>query len=601
MNEEKKKNKYIADEIGEAYKEWNPGQIIKISAPTGSGKSSFIFHQLLPFAIQKGWLILYLVNRKVLKKQLEEELNDKILAEIHKEYNFIDSLNSFIHIETYQTIENLFLYDTNNLSQFHHYNIVVYDECHYFYSDANFNTNTIVSFNLLRRLFHEKLQIYMSATMENMNNYIDKMEPYYNALWWETYPHARAKQEGKERIVEYKLDPDYSHVEIYSFDNDNTLAEIIKTYDEKDEKWLIFIDNIAHGNSLKKELEKSFKNQIIFIDAKFSQDPDAKDAVQQLTEDNLVHTKIIITTSVLDNGISIKDSNLRSIVLFCDTEEQFIQMLGRKRNDGQKINLYICKYDKLHFVNRMHYMKGICDFYQKNYFYIQEMQRHHLLVNNQLVGSFFAEPTFDLFIRSKPWLTPSITNQNNLQYNMYQDYNHKLSLQQNLLSQILNNKSFYNNAKGILFSVNGFLALNQFSIDRCINLKEYYKQIAHALEQDDKAFLKIQAGWLSTDINKIHDATKREEEIHRESLKNALERLFSNTNEIELTKEENIKLKMDIRDHLRYFCKDDIEKKIVHRNDSPLAPSHFNNCMNMASLPYYMTKKGKDPYIITKK
>ena len=37
---------YISELIKDEYKEWEAGQIILISAPTGSGKSNFIFDRI---------------------------------------------------------------------------------------------------------------------------------------------------------------------------------------------------------------------------------------------------------------------------------------------------------------------------------------------------------------------------------------------------------------------------------------------------------------------------------------------------------------------------------------------------------------------------
>lgn len=48
-----------------------------------------------------------------------------------------------------------------------------------------------------------------------------------------------------------------------------------------------------------------------------------------------------------------------------DTEETFIQMLGRKRQDGLKLNLYICKRSVDHFSKRYESVKRKFDFYEK--------------------------------------------------------------------------------------------------------------------------------------------------------------------------------------------------------------------------------------------
>ena len=43
----------------------------------------------------------------------------------------------------------------------------------------------------------------------------------------------------------------------------------------------------------------------------------------------------------MDNGISFIDSDLKHIVVSADTQEEFIQMLGRKRANNEKVTLYI--------------------------------------------------------------------------------------------------------------------------------------------------------------------------------------------------------------------------------------------------------------------
>ena len=63
----------VSDIIGDSYKNWASNQIVIIDCPTGSGKSYFIFETLLDYAISNRKRILYLVNRKVLSAQLDEQ------------------------------------------------------------------------------------------------------------------------------------------------------------------------------------------------------------------------------------------------------------------------------------------------------------------------------------------------------------------------------------------------------------------------------------------------------------------------------------------------------------------------------------------------
>lgn len=68
--EQKIEKRFVSDEIGEKYKEWKNRNIIFITSPTGSGKSYFILHIFLKWAIKNNMRILYLVNRRILKMQL---------------------------------------------------------------------------------------------------------------------------------------------------------------------------------------------------------------------------------------------------------------------------------------------------------------------------------------------------------------------------------------------------------------------------------------------------------------------------------------------------------------------------------------------------
>lgn len=141
--------KFVKDEIGEEYKGWKAGDKILITAPTGSGKSSFALTELLKRAIQRDEYILYLVNRVVLKNQLTSLLEDEVRRNMYNSFNDARiNINNHICIKTYQSLErNIFAGRDNELArEMKDYAIIIYDECHYFYADANFNTKTVVSY-----------------------------------------------------------------------------------------------------------------------------------------------------------------------------------------------------------------------------------------------------------------------------------------------------------------------------------------------------------------------------------------------------------------------------------------------------------------------
>ncbi len=72
--------KYLSDVIGEEYKDWKPGQVIFLSAHTGAGKTYFILNKLVKFAAIEKKKILYLANRSILKKQIQEQINGKVMS-----------------------------------------------------------------------------------------------------------------------------------------------------------------------------------------------------------------------------------------------------------------------------------------------------------------------------------------------------------------------------------------------------------------------------------------------------------------------------------------------------------------------------------------
>jgi len=93
-----------------------------------------------------------------LKKQLEEELYSDISNEIYEEFGYRLIIENYVTVRTYQSIEKNLNEKNNyalryNIEELKTYSYVVYDECHYFYSDSNFNTNTQLSFDCLRDIF----------------------------------------------------------------------------------------------------------------------------------------------------------------------------------------------------------------------------------------------------------------------------------------------------------------------------------------------------------------------------------------------------------------------------------------------------------------
>ena len=84
---------------------------------------------------------------------------------------------------------------------------------------------------------------------------------------------------------------------------------------------------------------------------KINSNDEVNDEYNYIIDNEIFRPKILISTSVLDNGINIKNDGRNSsdkvlnIVIDSFDRTEFIQMLGRiRRNSEDKINLYIKKY-----------------------------------------------------------------------------------------------------------------------------------------------------------------------------------------------------------------------------------------------------------------
>ena len=100
--------KYVSEIIGEdEFTSWGPGQRVFITAATGTGKTTFILNKLLmDRAIEKREKILYIVNLKILKEQIENQINNTVFNMARNKYGNMINIIDHIWVTTYQSIEN---------------------------------------------------------------------------------------------------------------------------------------------------------------------------------------------------------------------------------------------------------------------------------------------------------------------------------------------------------------------------------------------------------------------------------------------------------------------------------------------------------------
>lgn len=296
---------YISDIITkEEISKWKLGEKYLIRSGTGSGKSYWVKNVLYDYCMERNRKILFLSNRTILKNQNEEDLGNKKL-EIIKTAN-------------YQYIESKIISGRKDLDYFFDpFKVIVFDEAHYFHVDSAFNRQTDVILNYLSNPPENKIIIVITATPQILLRYYDFK---------------------KENI--YNLKTNYDYIEKLSFYTKERVPEMVVQNLPDNEKAIYFGD-ASQAWQLKNNFEDA-----IFICAKGNRlyrEKEMKKSVAEIVEKSYFSEKLLCTTKVLDNGVNIIDSQLKTIII--DTLEPltFIQELGRKRiiNSNDKINLYV--------------------------------------------------------------------------------------------------------------------------------------------------------------------------------------------------------------------------------------------------------------------
>lgn len=565
---------YIADSIRDEYEQWKGGDVVFISSPTGSGKTTFVLKTLLPFFSSKDQKILYLVNRTVLKKQLEEDI-----------FNLPIELVRCIKIELYQTLEKKIL-DIGFAKTFEIYGVydcVVCDESHYFMMDSNYNTNTILSYRFIRDSFKNKIRIYMSATIENIEEIIrqDIENEKYCLTHWIGYNTGEVNRFGlpyKRKIYNYRAEKNYEHIEIGILKSRDEIKDLVISGPEK---WLVFVDSKIFGNSLVKDILEGFKavskeESVKFITSDYNLDEETSEVVDLIVNEGKQDPKVLIATSVLDNGINIKDIELRNIIIVADTQIEFIQMLGRKRNDGKSLKLYIYKHSRNHFVRR----KSV----------IGQLQKIAVLNYNSVVN----------YIETWKW-----NNDINIIERAAIEYQHKYWLR-----KMMNNEVRFESVNSLFFAFDGCLTLNILSLRNVEKLNQYYNDLLNKYDiYGDDAFLREQLSWLDkteTEIDEIISyANKSKYDISRKNVLQALERVCNIQMSLEDFCEFKNELANDLLELIEYLGKEHPDykkyKDTVKKNDRAISNKFMDFLRNNCDIPFIVQSGSESKSYVVKK
>lgn len=330
--------KRVTEIIGDEYKRWRGGDIVKIQTQTGSGKTHFIVNSLTSqlfeyeFNPEMNDKMLILCNRTNLKRQLKKDLCKKFNIKIPSTIQDLDELEKIhnVTVMSYQTLNELIIREKyeKDFNMLLNYKYIVCDEIHYVLEDS-FTTKTQYSLDvLIKEKYSQTIRIFMSATMDSIDETI-------NSIFNNNQKGAFGT--GIKEIHTYKTGIDYSYINPYYFYKDDSLINRIVN-DKTDEKWIIFISDIKNGRNLKKELNDNGINSE-FIHAK-----SRSKEIDNIIMDEKFNCKVLITTTILNNGVNINDEKVKHIVCKSYNLTTFIQEVGRVRvdiNNPYEINLYL--------------------------------------------------------------------------------------------------------------------------------------------------------------------------------------------------------------------------------------------------------------------
>lgn len=327
--------RYISDGIKKDYVNWKAIEPLRsstkvfIDSPTGTGKTSFIINELLPFAAKYNRNILYIGNRVAIKEQTENVLQNNEPKLIYLPNK--NGASTYLYPGTYSHITLLNYQSALSFESDLLYYYVIFDEVHFFVEDALFNQKTYEIFDELLSRYMYSVNVFMSATMTEFATVYGKSFREYMPTHSEQEEIHKAVYHWEVKYYENSYSrPSYNAV---LYEHDDYLLDAIRKSPSED-KWIVFEPSIHRGNLLKNRIKDKTNKKCKLISSKSEHTV----AWKKLLEKGQFDENILITTKVLDNGINLTDKRIKHIVLpFCERTE-FIQMIGRRRFTSDDIN-----------------------------------------------------------------------------------------------------------------------------------------------------------------------------------------------------------------------------------------------------------------------
>lgn len=328
----------VSDSLSSVFRGWTPEVPVAIFSDTGTGKSHFIENILAPEASFYKQKILLVSNRVALGRQTKRRLAKKFNEEWKlADYSDqgIDKITDFRHITvvSFQQLAEWLNQNSNNLDKLkRNFRYVVFDEIHYCLSDCGFNAMTDIVLEFIMSEFQDSIKIFMTATPEQIFPVLVKKQVrggmVYDGNGW---------KQGLYQWHVYQFAHDFSQIIPHAFLDVEDIVALIRKTDAKD-KTVVFVESRELGNAI---IQKCGFGSMVTSDSKYPQGF-SYEIYSEIVKSEKFDGRLLVCTAVLENGINLKDTKIKNVVIFANDKTRFLQMLGRvRREPEQQINIYI--------------------------------------------------------------------------------------------------------------------------------------------------------------------------------------------------------------------------------------------------------------------
>lgn len=283
----------------------NKENIYLVGSECGSGKTTAIMTKLIPYAKEQNKKVLFLCNRKTLKKQLDHKYKWTT------KYDEMIEKNLNLTLKMYQSINEIMEMNLVDEIIGMDFDYIVIDEAHLIYdaSDYDFKAHRFIQF--INEWTPKSTIIALSGTPDSflkLENYFTRSIKQIRYINKENNKIRRVllttdKKEFKETILNY-LDNQYKTLSLVSYAEMLKIAKL--SFANKDMATLL---SEAH-----EEVEKYMDDKDQYV-------------LQKIIEEEEMICDVIVATKFLDVGVNIETHQNFLVAYYCNeminTIEQF--------------------------------------------------------------------------------------------------------------------------------------------------------------------------------------------------------------------------------------------------------------------------------------